>query len=347
MVDFYDINQSRKGLVVKELFMSMIEQSFKDITKNKSKVVEDILSCDLKDESGLNDFQKLPTEDLIPIPRVGITRFRLPIEFQNKFGVTRSHDCEASMYVNLDANKNGVSMSRLCTILQSTASTEKLGAEMFKNVLRRYRIELADESDNKLIDEAYLKIKLNYPVKQKSLKSDNWGWQYYPVELKAQETPDGGFEFFMTLTYEYSSTCPCSLSMAKQYEQEFREGKTTEGVGIGVPHSQRSKLKCTVKLDSEVEFFVEDLIILLKHAIPTETQSLVKRVDEQAFAILNGTHPMFVEHATKRVFKVLNNEQNILDWLVELEHIESLHSHNAAAVIFKGVKNGLRSDTIF
>lgn len=327
---------------------TMIDQSYEKNARQKSKVVEDIIACDLKDSSGLNDFQKLPTADLIEIPRVGINRFRLPIEMTNKYGETRSHDCEASMYVNLDANKNGVSMSRLCTILQSNASTEKLGAKFFKDILRRYRIELADEADNKLVDDAYLKIKFNYPVKQKSLKSDNWGWQYYPVELKAIETKENGFEYFITTGYEYSSTCPCSLSMAKQYEREFAEGTNTEGVGIGVPHSQRSKMTCTVKVDPEVEFFIEDLILLLKEAIPTETQSLVKRVDEQAFAILNGTHPMFVEHATKSVYKTLNKHEDvILDWIVELEHIESLHSHNAAAVIYKGVKNGLKADTIF
>ncbi len=325
----------------------MIDQSFSEHTSVKSKVVEDILDCNSKDESGLNDFQKLPTSDLIAIPRVGINRYRLPIELKNKFGVVRSHDCEASMFVNLDANKNGVSMSRLCTILQAVAATEALDAKFFKNVLRRYRIELADEADNKLIESAYLKINFNYPVKQKSLKSDNWGWQYYPVALKAVETKDKGFEYFITLTYEYSSTCPCSLSMAKQYEQEYAQGKTTEGVGIGVPHSQRSKLTCTVKIEDGKDFYIEDLILLLKMAIPTETQSLVKRVDEQAFAILNGTHPMFVEHATKRVSKVLNAQEYIEDWLVELEHIESLHSHNAAAVIYKGVENGLRADTIF
>mgnify|MGYP000213995444 CR=1 FL=1 len=325
----------------------MIDQSFLKKSSLKNKVVEDILSCDLQDANGLNDFQKLPTEDLIAIPRVGINRYRLPIEVTNKFGVTRSHDCEASMFVNLDANKNGVSMSRLCTILQSTSASDGLSANFFKNVLRRYRIELADEEDNKLIESAYLNIKFNYPVKQKSLKSDNWGWQYYPVNLKATETKDGGFEYFMTLTYEYSSTCPCSLSMAKQYEREFAEGKTTEGTGIGVPHSQRSVLTCTIKVNPDIEFHLEDLILLLKEAIPTETQSLVKRVDEQAFAILNGSHPMFVEHASKSVSKILNAEEDILDWLVELEHIESLHSHNAAAVIYKGVENGLRADTIF
>jgi GTP cyclohydrolase I len=325
----------------------MIDQGYNKNTALKSKVVEDVLDCDSKDASGLNDFQKLPTQDLMAIPRVGINRYRLPIELTNKFGETRSHDCEASMHVNLDANKNGVSMSRLCTILQATASTEKLSSDFFKNVLRRYRIELADEDDKELIKSAYLNIKFKFPVKQKSLKSDNWGWQYYDVNFKAVDTKDKGYEFFMTLTYEYSSTCPCSLSMAKQYEQEFSAGTITEGVGIGVPHSQRSKLSCTAKINPDATFFIEDLLMLLKEAIPTETQSLVKRLDEQAFAILNGSHPMFVEHATKRVAKVLNNESVIMDWLVELEHIESLHSHNAAAVIYKGIEDGLRADTIF
>ncbi len=326
----------------------MIEQSYKDNTSVKTKMVKDILECDTKDETGLNDFQQLPTEDFVAIPRVGINRFRLPIEFTNKFGVTRSHDCEASMYVNLEANKNGVSMSRLCTILQSVATTDKVNSEFFKNVLRRYRIELADEADKELINTAHLKLRFKFPVKQKSLKSDNWGWQYYPVILEAKESKEKGFQFFMTLTYEYSSTCPCSLSMAKQYEQEYAAGKTEEGVGIGVPHSQRSKMSITVQVNPDREFFIEDLVLLVREAIPTETQSLVKRVDEQAFAILNGTHPMFVEHASTRITKVLNREEELIfDWLVELEHIESLHSHNAAAVVYKGIENGLRADTIF
>ena len=325
----------------------MIHQSYEEHTKLKSKVVEDIIACDSKDESGLNDFQKLPTEDLIAIPRVGINNYRLPIELTNKYGETRSHDCEAAMYVSLNENKNGVSMSRLCTILQAVSAEQKMGETFFRTILDRYRDELRDETDKDLIEEAFLNIKFNFPVKQKSLKSDNWGWQYYPVELEAKESATGGFEYFIKLTYFYSSTCPCSLSMAKQYEREFAEGKTTEGVGIGVPHSQRSKLTCTAKIKEAEEFYIEDLLGLLKKAIPTETQSLVKRLDEQAFAILNGTHPMFVEHATKRVSRVLNESDVIVDWLVQLEHIESLHSHNAAAVIYKGVENGLKADTIF
>ena len=326
----------------------MMDQTYNEFTNLKSKVVDDVIKCDLKDESGLNDFQKLPSDDNIAIPRVGINRFRLPILVENKYGETRSHDAQAAMYVSLNERKNGVSMSRLCSILQAESMEKTVNPGFLKTILARYREELRDETDKDLIEKAFLKLKFNYPVKQKSLKSDNWGWQYYPVEIEAVETEERGFEYFLTLDYEYSSTCPCSLSMAKQYEREFAEGKTQEGSGIGVPHSQRSKLTAKVKVNPEQSFFVEDLIMLLKMAIPTETQSLVKRLDEQAFAILNGAHPMFVEHATKRVYKSFNaNEHLLLDWLVQLEHIESLHSHNAAAVIYKGVPNGLRADTIF
>lgn len=326
----------------------MMDQTYTEFTSLKSKVVDDVIKCDLKDESGLNDFQKLPSDDHIAIPRVGINRFRLPILVKNKYGKVRSHDATAAMYVSLNENKNGVSMSRLCSILQNEAMELEVGPGFMKTILARYREELRDETDKDLIEKAFLKLDFNYPVQQKSLKSDNWGWQYYPVSFEAHDSQERGFELFMRLDYEYSSTCPCSLSMAKQYEREFAQGKTQEGSGIGVPHSQRSKLSAKVKINPEQEFYVEDLVRLLKLAIPTETQSLVKRLDEQAFAILNGAHPMFVEHATKRVYKSFNaNEHVILDWIVQLEHIESLHSHNAAAVIYKGIPNGLRDDTIF
>jgi GTP cyclohydrolase I len=325
----------------------MIEQSFGEASSLKNKVVEDIISCNSQDDTGLNDFQKLPTDDLIAIPKVGINNFRLPIEIKNKEGVVRSHDATASMYVDLNENKNGVSMSRLCTILQKKSIEQTLNADFFKSIVSTYRDELRDETDKELVNTAFLRLKFNFPIKQRSLKSDNWGWQYYPVEFEAKETKENGFELFISLEYLYSSTCPCSLSMAKQYEREFAQGLTTEGTGIGVPHSQRSKMSVKVKIDTNSEFYLEDLIATIRTAIPTETQSLVKRLDEQAFAILNGTHPMFVEHASKRIYKALNADTRVLDWLVQLEHVESLHSHNAAAVIYKGVQNGLRADTIF
>ena len=312
-----------------------------------TQVSEKVLNCEVQDASGLNDFQKIPDQQGIAIPKVGITRFRIPMSFKHRDGSIMNHDCEASMFVNLAKNKTGINMSRLCTILQDEGSSQYVGAKFFKKLLERYRTDLRDHDSEEKLQDAYLKLKLSYPVKQLSLKSSNWGWQYYKTVLEARETQGVGIKFFLTLEYEYSSTCPCSLSMAKQYEADFAAGLTIEGNGIGVAHAQRSLATAKIELDPNANFVIEDLIELMRLSIPTETQSLVKRVDEQAFAILNGANPMFVEHASKRVYKNFNQRPEILDWLVTLEHFESLHSHNAVAVINKGVKGGLTHDQLF
>ncbi len=309
-------------------------------------VTDKVMNCEVQDATGLNDFQKIPDRQGIAIPRVGINRFRVPLTFKHRDGSVMNHDCEASMYVNCPAGKTGINMSRLCSILQNEAANAPVNQKFFRGVLNRYRTDLRDYDYEEKLDEAFLKVQFSYPVKQLSLKSNNWGWQYYRTIVEARETKERGFESYITLEYEYSSTCPCSLSMAKQYEADFAAGLTDEGNGIGVAHGQRSRATAKIKLAKDATFGIEDLIELLRTAIPTETQSLVKRIDEQAFAILNGSNPMFVEHASKRIFKEFNQDIRIADWIVSLEHFESLHSHNACAGIFKGVPNGLTDSPV-
>lgn len=304
--------------------------------------VEDrILSCDVKDQTGLNDFQKLPDQSGIAINKVGINNFRIPMAYANKDGTVLNHDTIASMYVNLEGTKTGINMSRLCAILQEEAQKNTVGMDFIKNILVRYRRDLRDSPEDALLGEAYLKLKFNFCMKQVSLKSDNWGWQYYPCALEAKAIGDT-VKMYLTVHYWYSSTCPCSLSMAKQYEQDYRDGKTTEGNGIAAAHAQRSEARCTIQFSPDEIYYIEDLVALMRRALPTEVQALVKRIDEQAFAILNGSNPMFVEHATRRLYKELNTDPKILDWVVSLEHWESLHGHNAVGVISKGIPGGLR-----
>jgi GTP cyclohydrolase I len=315
-----------------------------------NEIVKQILECKVKDNSGLNDFQKLASNQGIFIPKVGITRFRFPVNVHYPTGDIRSHDAEASMHISLEKDKTGVNMSRLCVILQREAMNTPLNAKLCKKVLDCYQQELKDSDQDAEIVYAGLKIKFHYALKQQSLKSDNWGWQYYPITVEARQqliNGDRKFRFFITVNYEYSSTCPCSLSMAKQYERDYQAGDVSEGSGIGVAHSQRSMLQCKVEIKESSQFFIEDLLKLIRESIPTETQSLVKRVDEQAFAILNGSYPMFVEHACRMIYDNLNEHSEIIDWLASFEHFESLHSHNAAATIYKGIPGGLHHSSVF
>jgi GTP cyclohydrolase I len=75
-------------------------------------------------------------------------------------------------------------------------------------------------------------------------------------------------------------------------------------------------------------------------ALVTETQVMVRREDEQAFAELNGDQTKFVEDAARLVYEALDAEPRIIDFQVACAHLESLHSHDAVAVINKGVDHG-------
>ena len=79
-------------------------------------------------------------------------------------------------------------------------------------------------------------------------------------------------------------------------------------------------------------------------ALKTETQVIVKREDEQAFAELNGTHIKFVEDAARFLYRELAEDRRIADFQVACSHLESLHSHDAVSVIAKGVTGGFVAD---
>ncbi len=303
--------------------------------KTKRELGKDVMDCAVKDDTGLNDFQKLPSSHDIAIPKVGIERFRIPLNYLHADGSVMNHDSEVSMFVSLEAHKTGVNMSRFPAILQEEAANSPISYDLIEKVLTRYRTDLRDFEDEELIGTAYLDLNFKYPLKQPSLKSENWGWQYYNVAINASQDSKGQTDIALTLDYEYSSTCPCSLSMAKQYEEDFRTGKTTEGNGIATAHSQRSNARVQIKFHKSSALTIEELVDLLRKSIPTETQSLVKRVDEQAFAILNGENPIFVEHVARHLSEALDEESRIIDWNAYIQHWESLHSHNAVAYIQK------------
>ena len=297
-----------------------------------------IVNAILVDKQGLSDFQKTPNKLEIAIPKVGIERFRIPLNIEHKDKTIMSHDCEANMFINLLKNKKGANLSRFCKILQEYGEKNSVNNSFFSNILAIIKKDLRDFEDEDLIQKSYISLSFKYPVKQQSLKSNNWGWQYYDLSMEGiQENHNSSTLIQLTLKYEYSSTCPCSLSLAKQYEKDYQNKPTNEGNGVATAHSQRSIAHIQVSYDSSTDFHIEDLIHLMRKAIPTETQSLVKRIDEQAFAILNGENPLFIEDASRQVSMILNKEDRILDWQAKIEHIESLHSHNAVAYISKEV----------
>ena len=83
---------------------------------------------------------------------------------------------------------------------------------------------------------------------------------------------------------------------------------------------------------------------LCLRALQTETQVMVKREDEQAFAELNGAHLKFVEDAARLLYHEFDADKRIKDFRIACSHLESLHSHDAVSVICKGLEGGFKAD---
>lgn len=260
----------------------------------------------------------------VPIQQVGISNFKLPLKIKRRDGEPVVLEVSVDGYVSLDAGKKGINMSRIMRTFYKFKD-EVFSLDMLEDVLKAYKSDLDSQ-------ESYLRLSFSYPMILKSLRSEMEGYQYYDVALEGMLDNYGKFQKFIHLNFVYSSACPCSYELA-EHARETREV-------AAIPHSQRSVADVTVALKDE--FFVEDLVEVCRYALKTETQVMVKREDEQAFAELNGAYQKFVEDAARLLYKELDSYHSIHDFVVRCAHLESLHSHDAVSRICKGLPNGLR-----
>jgi GTP cyclohydrolase I len=184
--------------------------------------------------------------------------------------------------------------------------------------------------------DARLKIDFSYPMTQRSLRSGLDGYQFYKVSFEGVMTSAGEYRRFIHFDFVYSSACPCSAELSEH-------ARDVRGV-YTVPHSQRSKARVVIEEMPGKKIWIEDVQALCVRALSTETQVMVKREDEQAFAELNGAHLKFVEDAARLLYKEFEGEKRIKDFRIACSHLESLHSHDAVSVICKGVPGGFKAD---
>ena len=157
------------------------------------------------------------------------------------------------------------------------------------------------------------------------------GYQYYNITFDVNLDHTGEFKKVMWVDFIYSSACPCSTELSQH-------AALNRGI-FGIPHSQRSIARIGLEFNDII--WIEDVIKHCRKALVTETLVFCKRQDEQAFAEQNGSQPKFVEDAIRYLAEELNKNPKIIDYKVICSHQESLHNHNAIAVITKGKKNSI------
>ena len=254
------------------------------------------------------------------IQHVGISNFRLPLRFRSRDAGDLMLETSVTGSVSLDADKKGINMSRIMRSFYKHASST-FSFDVIEAALEDYKADLG-------AFDARIQMRFSFPMQVQSLRSGLIGFQYYDIALELVEQA-GVRKKIIHLDYVYSSTCPCSLELSEH-------ARATRGQ-LATPHSQRSVARLSVELDQDAGcLWFEDLIEACRRAVPTETQVMVKREDEQAFAELNAANPIFVEDAARLFCAQLQAEARIGDFRVIASHQESLHSHDAVSILIEG-----------
>ena len=289
-----------------------------------SRVYPEGFKADAAYKATMPDLQNGP-ESLIKgskrqIQHVGISNFRLPIRFHTRDNGDLTLETSVTGTVSLEAEKKGINMSRIMRTFYKH-SEQTFSFDVIERALDGYKSDLESF-------DARIQMRFSFPMKMPSLRSGLEGYQYYNIALELVEQA-GVRKKIIHLDYVYSSTCPCSLELAEHARQ-------TRGQ-LATPHSQRSVARISVELvEGRNCLWFEDLIDMCRAAVPTETQVMVKREDEQAFAELNAANPIFVEDAARLFCQQMQRDLRVGDFRVVASHQESLHSHDAVSILTEG-----------
>lgn len=281
---------------------------------------------------------------------VGMRGIALPLRVGRDEDACIDVLASVSVHVNLlPPDARGIHMSRLYRLLDTALARQAATPARLAALLAECL-----GSHEGLSDRARIALRFEWPLQRVALRSGLHGWRAYPVEIVASLGPEG-FRFETSLELAYSSTCPGSAALARQlvrsdFEQAFSaRGLSRDGVGnwlesaagiAATPHAQRSLARVRMRFDEGAESSVPGLVDRLEAALGTPVQTAVRREDEQEFARLNGENPMYCEDAARRLRAALEAAPGIADYEIRVAHLESLHPHDATAVIVRGIPGG-------
>jgi len=258
----------------------------------------------------LPDYARLPDDVGVTLQKVGIRNVYVDRRWNGEKVVTRQ-----SAYVSLKDLK-GIHMSRLAGTLIAWED-EEIGTD--DELLE----ELSATHDG---SNAYWKCRWE----------DKWvgvdGSRFMvPLTLEGKLV-DGTTRWYLTFTVPYASVCPCSAEMCNT-------------VRAGIPHMQRSRVTVTVRIhdtavssSQSLPWAVSAIIADVCDVVKLLPVPVMKREDELRWCQQAEEHKMFVEDVARQVAKVAESWNWIDDWVIVAEHEESIHEHNAVAVVWKGVE---------
>ena len=259
---------------------------------------------DQRPEAPLPDTQAEPDTRGLTISSAGVAAVRLPFQIIDVDGTHWSSIVAAKAGVEVPAEARGTHMSRFVEFLHERATAPLLLQQLPDWVERmRQRLE-APSARVELAFSAFLSK--SAPVSGRT--------SLVEVPVRYQMRTDEAPALRQCAKVLATSVCPCSRAISERGA-----------------HNQR----CEVRLELEVLEWVpvQELAAAVDAGASCGIYGILKRADEKAVTEIGYDNAKFVEDVARDVYGSLSSDPRITSLTVEACSQESIHGHDATALI--------------
>ena len=252
----------------------------------------------------LKDTQNEHDDRRLPIDRVGIKNLRHPLRIRDRDQTAQHTVATVSLAVDLPHQFKGTHMSRFVEVLN--AHGRELTVADIAALPRELQKRLQAEKAHAVFRFPWFRTK-------KAPVTGAEGLLDYGVVFEVN-ADKGSSDFVLTVEVPVTTLCPCSKAISARGA-----------------HNQRGIVTLAVRFSEPV--WIEDLIELVEVSASAQLYSLLKRPDEKFVTEAAYDNPVFVEDLVRNVAQKVKSHSLITWFRVEAENFESIHNHNAWAMI--------------
>ena len=259
----------------------------------------------------MEDVQNRNDERQVPIDQVGVCDLRYPISVLDRNHEKQHTIARLTLSVSLPHHFKGTHMSRFIEVLNQHRG--EVTMRTVPAILTDLRKRLAAEKAQITVEFPYFLERVAPVSRAKSLME-------YDCSFQAEI--DGGQEdFVLSVRVPVTSLCPCS--------------KAISDYGA---HNQRGFITFTVRTKKGVNgnwkfIWIEELIAIAEKSASAPIYALLKRTDERHVTMQAYDNPVFVEDMVRNAASYLNKDKRIAWFEVRVVNHESIHNHQAFAVV--------------
>jgi len=258
----------------------------------------------------LKDTQRERDTRRLPIDRVGIKDLRYPIRVRDKGDSLQSTIATVQLTVDLPHHFKGTHMSRFIEVLSKHEG--EVTSRTLPDILHDLRERLNAE-------EAHIEVAFTYFVTKKAPVSGAEAKVGCDCILIGKSN-SGADDLTLRVTVPVTTLCPCSKEIS-DYGAHNQRGNVTIEV-----RPKRKGSGCELIL-------IEDLVDIAEKSGSAPVYALLKRTDERHVTMQAYDNPVFVEDVVRNAAALLRADARIDSFTVRAVNQESIHDHNAFAVI--------------